>query len=562
VTVTTTYPNGQQLVSDALTVDQINGILQALTLGMLGETSILAAVPHAGAAGLDYKNGDLVGVAEPGSTNGLLVVTGIGAGGLVASLAPVAPNKSSGFALAVGLAATGGSGTGLQVDVTSVGPSPTTDRVRVSWPREGAPFQNAADDICYLRCVPVDDPYDKIRDEIMLAGPGDLDTERWSYTRAWTIHWTLYGPNSFDRARAIKDALFLDYFCDQLTIDGLFPVSDYPAPVRAPEEINGRWWERVDYQATVYEFCTATIEDQTVQSVEVIGKDNVGDIFDIVVGGSGPPHPDAPTVTLAASPATIQQGQSLTLTWTSLNATSLDLQPGVGAVSGRGSTVVTPSETTTYMVTATGPGGESSASVKVTVNVPPPIPTPEVVQLKADGTLFGSVRFTMDAPYMPGNLLLAFAASDNPLPTPSDGAANDWVLLYSQRGFGIWYAIANGYARRDEVTFDNQGYVYTHMDARVVEVSWDSRLGAPAIPAVASGESATPSVTNGSVTASLTMSSSPFVMALLALGDPLALYIAFMHVSEGSNWKPFELEPGWSLLGADQAWSVAFTETL
>ena len=50
----------------------------------------------------------------------------------------------------------------------------------------------------------------------------------------------------------------------------------------------------------------------------------------------------APTVTLTAEPSSIQSGNSATLSWTSQNATDLDLGPGVGKVQSAGSTEETP----------------------------------------------------------------------------------------------------------------------------------------------------------------------------------------------------------------------------
>src|SRR6516225_3302223 len=70
-----------------------------------------------------------------------------------------------------------------------------------------------------------------------------------------------------------------------------------------------------------------------------------------------PPAP--PSVALSASPASAQAGQSITLTWSSTNATSITLQPSVGRLATQGSTTVKPSESTTYTVTATGPGGSA-----------------------------------------------------------------------------------------------------------------------------------------------------------------------------------------------------------
>ena len=90
-----------------------------------------------------------------------------------------------------------------------------------------------------------------------------------------------------------------------------------------------------------------------------------------------PPPPAArPTVTLQASPATINKGESSTLSWNSTDATQLSIAPDVGAVTAQGSTKVSPSDTTTYTVTATGPGGSASATATVSVNAPPPPPPP------------------------------------------------------------------------------------------------------------------------------------------------------------------------------------------
>jgi peptidoglycan-associated lipoprotein len=90
-----------------------------------------------------------------------------------------------------------------------------------------------------------------------------------------------------------------------------------------------------------------------------------------------PPPPAArPTVTLQASPTTINKGESSTLSWNSTDATQLSIAPDVGAVTAQGSTKVTPSDSTTYTITASGPGGSASATASVSVNAPPPPPPP------------------------------------------------------------------------------------------------------------------------------------------------------------------------------------------
>ena len=89
---------------------------------------------------------------------------------------------------------------------------------------------------------------------------------------------------------------------------------------------------------------------------------------------AAPPAPATPpTVTMSASPETITSaGQTVTLSWTSTNATDLTIDPGVGRVSPQGSTPVNPTATTTYTITATGPGGSVTGSARVTLGTPPP----------------------------------------------------------------------------------------------------------------------------------------------------------------------------------------------
>src|SRR5713226_6773734 len=91
-----------------------------------------------------------------------------------------------------------------------------------------------------------------------------------------------------------------------------------------------------------------------------------------------PPPPAAarPTVTLQASPASINKGDAATLSWNSTDATQLTIAPEVGAVTAQGSTKVTPPDSATYTITATGPGGSASATASVTVNAPPPVEQP------------------------------------------------------------------------------------------------------------------------------------------------------------------------------------------
>jgi peptidoglycan-associated lipoprotein len=84
---------------------------------------------------------------------------------------------------------------------------------------------------------------------------------------------------------------------------------------------------------------------------------------------AAPPAPTPqPTVTLNASPASVNSGQTVTLSWSSTNATDLDISPEVGKVAPQGSTPANPAQSVTYTITATGAGGSATATAHVNVN--------------------------------------------------------------------------------------------------------------------------------------------------------------------------------------------------
>jgi len=81
-----------------------------------------------------------------------------------------------------------------------------------------------------------------------------------------------------------------------------------------------------------------------------------------------PPQPKPVTATLSANPASIQAGQSSTLTWSTQNADDVALQ---GAkVDPSGSQSVSPTSSTDYHLVAKGPGGTQEATARVTVQQP------------------------------------------------------------------------------------------------------------------------------------------------------------------------------------------------
>jgi len=137
-------------------------------------------------------------------------------------------------------------------------------------------------------------------------------------------------------------------------------------------------------------YADTAVIDQGIGSVPVNGTITVSPaettIYTIMVTGPGGTattgvtvnvtHP-VPAVSISADPGTIFAGESSTLTWTSTNADTCVIEPGIGSVALNGTATVSPTETTTYTITATGPGGTATDSVtiahQITLTITSPI---------------------------------------------------------------------------------------------------------------------------------------------------------------------------------------------
>ena len=162
-------------------------------------------------------------------------------------------------------------------------PPHSFSQVRVDWQTQGQPAWPINSDLCFLRAVEVDDFYNRIRDVETIYNDDETVTLLTTYTRVWRVFWMLYGPNSFDRARILRSALFGQTSHDFLAASQLFFMTDPAAPVRVPELRDGQWWERVDFTA---EFNEAVYETETaglVKSVEIVVEDSSGTLADVTV---------------------------------------------------------------------------------------------------------------------------------------------------------------------------------------------------------------------------------------------------------------------------------------
>jgi OOP family OmpA-OmpF porin len=125
------------------------------------------------------------------------------------------------------------------------------------------------------------------------------------------------------------------------------------APVRVPPAAasGGRWWWLLLLLLPLLFFVWRSCQREPV-----------------VVAPPAPPAPrPAPAVSFSAAPASVKQGQCATLTWSSTNASSVSIEPGVGKVDPSGSKQVCPTSATQYTISVAGEGGSKTASTTVSV---------------------------------------------------------------------------------------------------------------------------------------------------------------------------------------------------
>ncbi len=106
----------------------------------------------------------------------------------------------------------------------------------------------------------------------------------------------------------------------------------------------------------------------TLTASDAAGK-TVSVTVQVVVSGTPSPGGDVPVInSFAATSTSISPGDSTTLVWNVANATSVTIEPGLGSFGLSGSTTVSPSATTTYVLVAENASGKSTATVVVTVS--------------------------------------------------------------------------------------------------------------------------------------------------------------------------------------------------
>jgi hypothetical protein len=157
------------------------------------------------------------------------------------------------------------------------------------------------------------------------------------------------------------------------------------------------------------------------------------------------PPPTPPTGTLTVNPTSLPYGGgSVTVAWTSNNATGASLDGTTVAVSGFVTSTITASKT--FSLVLTGPGGNVTVTAPVSVSTTPPVVNPPTGTLSAN---------PVNLPYGGGNVTLtwtsqnATSAAFGANPVPLNGskvnavtASGNFVLTLVGAGGTTTYTVA------------------------------------------------------------------------------------------------------------------------
>jgi YD repeat-containing protein len=189
---------------------------------------------------------------------------------------------------------------------------------------------------------------------------------------------------------------------------------------------------------------TASFTEPGVYKLKLTASDSKLTRYDSMVITVNPTGVHTPTCDIQAHPESIVQGGATTLTWTSTNATSAEIDQGIGPVALNGSREVSPIQTTTYTITATNSSGAATDSATVQVRHPPVI-TSAPVTSATEGQLY---RYDVEATDQDGDgLAFSLDAAPDGMTIDASGGLIQWTPTGAQAGshaVGVRVADAGG----------------------------------------------------------------------------------------------------------------------
>jgi len=111
---------------------------------------------------------------------------------------------------------------------------------------------------------------------------------------------------------------------------------------------------------------TSTLAPSQTTTYTLTAKNRTSEVSQSITVTVTLDRPQVRILRFMATPTNITSGEASTLAWETENASEVTIS-GIGAVRPNGSTTVSPTETTTYVLTAKNPYGEVNTTVTVTV---------------------------------------------------------------------------------------------------------------------------------------------------------------------------------------------------
>ncbi len=271
-----TFPNGQTLTSSALSQTDINTIMQQITCFIFGIVNMMpvTATLVNGSNQITLESVQSISVGFlitdlPGFGLGLYGLLGYGTGGNIPAGAKVGSILGNVISMVDANGQPLNALASIAETIFITDPTAGT-QVRQSWPSNGAPGYGQSDNVSFIRCIEVDDWYNKVPDYGVTANDDVSATLNIEKTRVWRVSWELRGPASYERATLLKTAMQLELIGDTLAPFNLFLVPSIGNPQRLPELYEGKWWERSDIHMHFNEQVNDAIVTPTVASIPVV----------------------------------------------------------------------------------------------------------------------------------------------------------------------------------------------------------------------------------------------------------------------------------------------------
>nr|DAY78846.1 MAG TPA: hypothetical protein [Caudoviricetes sp.] len=135
-----------------------------------------------------------------------------------------------------------------------------------------APMHDTRSSVCYVTVNPTNDGYGN-QHHICYESTeeSELLTEVDEYTEEYSVIFSCYGIDSYDKARKIRDGLYGENSKKLLRNHKIYLVVGSPQLIPAREIIDTRWIERCDLTATFY----STVRVERADTVGRIDEANV-----------------------------------------------------------------------------------------------------------------------------------------------------------------------------------------------------------------------------------------------------------------------------------------------